>query len=114
MTMLINGRTPEEIKKAIAQCREGVCGRCVYFDCLSCEREMTKDTLALIERLESERDYLLNELVGRTCYPCRYCKHLELRVDEEPCNSCLRNPATTFGAIGAQCFEWRGVPKESE
>ncbi len=113
--MLINGKTPDEIKAAIRECENRkYCDDCPYCDVVECGEAIEKDALALIERLEAERDYLLNELVGRTCYPCRYCKHLELRVDEEPCNSCLRNPATTFGAIGAQCFEWRGVPKESE
>ena len=61
MGELINGRTPEEIKAAIKHCNEPVptdCTGCPYNGtCLEHATEI--DALALIERLESERDAAL-------------------------------------------------------
>ena len=61
MGELINGRTPEEIKRGIL-CSNGCCD-CPYAGCISedetCSEYVERDTLALIERLESERDAAL-------------------------------------------------------
>ena len=61
MGVLINGRTPEEIKLALRCCRSPMgfsCKECPYNGtCLEHEPEI--DALALIERLESERDAAL-------------------------------------------------------
>ena len=58
MADLINGRTPEEIKDALKHCIEPVpygCEVCPYNEtCLEHAPEI--DAIALIERLESERD----------------------------------------------------------
>lgn len=62
MSELINGRTAEEIKTAIVECENRACKDCPYYaDCLAGETKLqiTKDALALIERLESERDAAL-------------------------------------------------------
>ena len=61
MGELINGRTPEEIKAAFKHCIEPVpygCEVCPYNEtCLEHAPEI--DAIALIERLESERDEAL-------------------------------------------------------
>lgn len=63
MTDLINGRMPEEIKAALEMCSEIRFGRsdCPYYDGVNerCQTKLTADALALIERLESERDAAL-------------------------------------------------------
>lgn len=61
MGELINGRTPEEIKDALKHCIEPVpygCDVCPYNEtCLEHAPEI--DAIAMIERLESERDEAL-------------------------------------------------------
>ena len=61
MGELINGRTPEEIKDALKHCIEQVpygCEVCPYNEtCLEHAPEI--DAIALIDRLESERDEAL-------------------------------------------------------
>lgn len=61
MGELINGRTPEEIKRGIL-CSNRCCD-CSYAGCISedetCSEYVERDALALIERLESERDAAL-------------------------------------------------------
>ena len=62
MTNMINGRTPEEIKTALRECGNRACKDCPYYaDCLAGETRLriTKDALALINHLESERDAAL-------------------------------------------------------
>lgn len=63
MGELINGRTPEEIKAALEMCSEICFGRsdCPYYDGVNerCQTKLTADALALIERLEAERDAAL-------------------------------------------------------
>ena len=63
---LINGRTPEEIKRRLewkmSPCPEAECNECKYFDVCDeypDEERLTKDAIAIIERLESERDAAL-------------------------------------------------------
>lgn len=63
---LINGRTPEEIKFALGCDANTECMECAYcsFDFETmvhgfCCNEVQKDALALIKRLESERDAAL-------------------------------------------------------
>ena len=50
---LINGRTAEEIKNAVAHCADGCCSKCAYKEVYDCSLNMTRDALALIERLEA-------------------------------------------------------------
>lgn len=59
MTNLINGRTAEEIKTALKVCPEDDCSSCSYEISYMCSDYMMRDALALIERLESERDAVL-------------------------------------------------------
>ena len=62
MSELINGRTPEAIKDKILWCCSAMCcGECKYdADGDFCSSDtVLKDALALIERLESERDAAL-------------------------------------------------------
>lgn len=64
MGELINGRTPEEIKRGLSCKMAGQhCNFCSYqIDCISEDGDpgvINRDALALIERLESERDAAL-------------------------------------------------------
>lgn len=64
MSELINGRTPEEIKRGLRCNMAGQhCNFCSYqIDCISEDGDpgvINRDALALIERLESERDAAL-------------------------------------------------------
>lgn len=64
MSELINGRTPEEIKRGLSCKMAGQhCNFCSYqIDCISEDGDpgvINRDALALIERLESERDAAL-------------------------------------------------------
>ena len=65
MDGLINGRTPEEIKRvlewSIFSCVCLDCDVCIYNDVCSRENEgrLTSDALALIQHLEAERDAAL-------------------------------------------------------
>ena len=66
MAELINGRTPEEIKLQLewkmSHCPGDECNECKYFDVCDeypDEVSLTKDTIAIIECLESERDAAL-------------------------------------------------------
>lgn len=57
MGELINGRTPEKILFNIRECAYGAClSECPYDGSDDCMEELLNDALALIERLESERD----------------------------------------------------------
>lgn len=84
MGELINGRTAEDIKSALLRC--GTYKRChseenddcpYYVDCLIGIRQMKliKDALALIKRLESERDAALAKMPR--------CISVEERLPEE-------------------------------
>ena len=62
MSDLINGRTPEEIKKRAVWCSSSLCcGECIYDtdNCNCSSDEIIKDALALINHLEAERDAAL-------------------------------------------------------
>ena len=57
MSELINGRATEKILFNIRECAYGAClSECPYDSSDECVEELLKDALALIERLESERD----------------------------------------------------------
>lgn len=68
MGELINGKTPEEIKRVLewanCECGDLVCEKCQYYESV-CTREnfemIAPDALALIEHLEAERDAALKE-----------------------------------------------------
>lgn len=95
-------RTPDEIKKGLE------CFAASYADChkecpykLDCDgSQILKDALALIQKLEAERDALTEEL--RNSHSCFACKKFR------------RNGGECCG--GSVCmmrdFEWRGVQKE--
>lgn len=78
MSDLINGRTPEEIKSGLrhcwVRCKGGEDGDCPYYDDCSqwgATKNLEKDALALIERLESERDAAILDLKAIShCYTC--------------------------------------------
>ena len=66
MGELINGRTPEEIKRelrwAVFTCGSINCEDCEYYESIcshTTDERLAPDALALIERLESERDAAL-------------------------------------------------------
>ena len=64
MSDLINGRTPEEIKAGLKHCNETVltaCAGCPYNGKCN-EHSPEIDAIALIERLESERDAALSKV----------------------------------------------------
>ena len=77
MPDLINGRTPEEIKRILRwldyACGSNECEECEYHDiCNSRTRiGIERDTLAYIERLEAERDAAIKDIPRA----CGYCKH---------------------------------------
>ena len=69
MTELINGRTPEEIKSelrwAVFTCGSINCEDCEYYESIcshTTDERLAPDALALIERLESERDAALSKV----------------------------------------------------
>ena len=67
MGELINGRTPEEIKRGLRCETAGEhCSTCTYqCECLSEDGDLgvlNRDALALIERLEAERDAALAQV----------------------------------------------------
>ena len=60
MGELINSRTPEEIKERLGCCsKENGCLECPDVAAGDCSLKLCADALALIERLESERDAAL-------------------------------------------------------
>ena len=62
MSELINGRTPEEIKKGLECCMyEDGCKRCPYQG-EKCTIAASGDALALIQQLERERDEARKDL----------------------------------------------------
>lgn len=127
MTTTINGRTPEEIRKGLEYCcpkwesdhwvtcrdecpfkNEGVFCRNVLMAC----------TLALLYRLERERDELLqkNQQLERERDAavddlkehgmfCSICMHEEKSIHEEPCASCSKLST----ANNHSNWQWRGV-----
>lgn len=76
MSELINGRTPEEIKRWVDG--RATCNTCPKEHEVGCEYgertedcQMTIDTIAYIERLESERDAAILDLKAIShCYTC--------------------------------------------
>lgn len=63
VAMLINGRTPEEIKASIKCCHHVCTEKCSYYKTgikiSECTTPMSRDAFALIEHLEAERDAAL-------------------------------------------------------
>ena len=72
MSDLINGRTPEKVRFNISECANGHClSECPYDSSDHCVEELLDDALALIERLESDRDAAILDLKAIShCYTC--------------------------------------------
>lgn len=76
MAEMINGRTPEKIKRNLSHLvRCEICPQNHEYGCdyenRTKECQTVIDSLALIERLESERDAAINDIPRA----CGYCKH---------------------------------------
>lgn len=88
MSNLINGRTPEEIKRVLAwrifRCGDIDCGDCPYGDICSHENEERSepDALALIETLEAEIADL------KLAHDCSTCGEEYCDVHFYPCCAC--------------------------
>lgn len=97
-------KTPDEIKNGVECCLDGFCSmKCpnyhdLYPDCIA---ELKKALFTYIQRLEAERDALIEQ--ARENDICVLCKHEDVPCDAEPCVSCC---------AGGFRFEWRGVQKE--
>lgn len=110
-------KTPEEIKKGLEYCGHAIsCYDCLYFDGDDCNDALLDDALALIQRLEAERDALLAAL--KKCdLDCTYCKHntdndgrcTDGNVDCENCQS----PCPCRSCVDMGKWEWC-KPKEAE
>lgn len=99
-------RTTEEIKRAMAcpVCEQGEqleCSECVYHgrELPPCLPAMHEDAIACIQRLEAERDALLN--IARHFAGCFQCKHEPTNPEYQPCKGC---------GILNNNWEWRGAP----
>lgn len=100
MSELINGRTPEEIKRvlewATCACGNLVCEECQYYGSV-CSSEnferIAPDALALIERLESERDAALAKV------PKWISVEERLPEDRKPVNVMFGDGFSTLGFL---------------
>lgn len=121
-------KTPEEIKKVLAECDEGyACKRinCPYDDGRSiyngsrCMLDARKDALAYIRRLERERNALLEDLRDADQCGCEHCKHYKHCLAEEAedayedydyvCSACGRDDCPCKTCAGCSNWEWRGA-----
>lgn len=109
-------KTPDKIKKGLECCGKGTAcrGRCPYygpkFDINSCTGKLSRDALALInkleadniakaivlEQLERERDAAIEQLKE---FDCATCKHCNLEHIASICCKCK----------DAGNWEWSGV-----
>lgn len=113
MANMINGRTPEEIKRwlrwATYDCKKKSekCDVCEYKDDCGqyCGTDANGDILAYIEQLEAERDSLY-ESVKRMAM-CKDCKSVDAPIMEEPCKSCKADQY-----CDKNNWAWKGVRVE--
>lgn len=107
MTDTINGRTPEEIKKALECCGSKItkCLECPYEgEChLPFGNDPESDALTYIQQLERERNAAVEDMTElmQLAQFCRHCKHLT--EDGE----CTFDFAANKGE--PWCWQWRGV-----
>ena len=108
-------KSPEEIKKGL-EC--GFCHECPYDNneletVEECSRQVLKDALAYIQRLETERHQLLTkcerlererDVLMWDARGCHSCKHMKNKIDEPPCDECIDEVSG---------WEWRGVCEEN-
>lgn len=140
MTTTINGRTPEEIKQGLGYCcPKWESGRWVTCrdECpfrnehAFCKNVLMACTLALLCRLEFERDELLqkNQQLERerdaavaqlkevdvsSYFECAHCKHEELCDSPVwPCNDCDNEECPCHTCSEGSNWQWRG-PQEVE
>ena len=105
MERLINGRTSEQIKKALHGCTTGECSGCVHYDAPWCEDQLMRDALALIERLESERDAALAKVRNAPALDAVPVVHA--RWQDHHCTKCKNEAALLYECIGDdEGFAW--------
>ena len=130
MTVIINGRTLEEIKKGLECCDvKHSCFECPYrSDDMNCCEQPAIDTLALIQQLIRERDEARNDLdtinYANTELHSAYeamkrerdaavedMKHMHLA-----CETCIHYTPGYFcpGCRSRSNWQWRGVPQEGK
>ena len=124
----INGRTPEEIKKAHECCFDMICyeGECAYesernnWTKGGCFNKRGRDALEyiqklenqigelteMVEQLEKERNALLADLRDADSVECNHCAHYKCDghcwgcgSEDCPCKTCLKDSN----------WKWRGV-----
>ena len=108
MTIKINGRTPEEIKRGLECCNAfNACLSCPYEHIVDTEHGWgcvvirNADTLAYIQQLERERDAAVEDIFKT----CLNCKHEKLGYGVGPCP-----PAEEYVKMIDCCnWQWRGV-----
>ena len=111
MTDTINGRTPEEIKRALGCCSVGYdCDECPYSntDHMSgtCKSQRNFDALAYIQQLGAERDQYRRERDAavkelRRTHNCNICKH-----HKKSGGTC---EGWSVCGYNMPSWEWRGV-----
>ena len=131
MTTTINGRTPDEIKKALRICSGKLldyCDACNYCnwssDC-ACNSRMCADALDYIQQLENhigeltekvaqldhvtrERDALLE--IVKELGECNYCKHNSYCPHTIPdCMNCKDGNCQCYSCGHQSKWQWSGV-----
>lgn len=118
MSIKINSRTPEEIKKGLECCMfdsEGLCNcdECPYVDDGCIYEMLNKDAIAYIRQLERERDAAVEQLKAvdvSSYFECAHCKHEELcDLPVWPCNDCDNEECPCHTCSDGSNWQWRGV-----
>lgn len=120
-------KTPEEIKKVLAECDEGyACKRisCPYDDGRSiyngsrCMLDARKDALAYIRQLERERNALLEDLRDADRIDCEHCASYDGAATKECedadylCDKCTRTDCPCSTCRDCSNWEWRGIQND--
>lgn len=132
MDNTINGRTPEEIKRGLECCTDVCddgCDACVYDSQYNrrdklCLVRLKIDALALIQRLEAERDELLqkNQQLERERDAaveylhgwCEVCVHWGSEDSIAFCDGCSHNYPFEHETNFTDNWQWRGVQEQEE
>lgn len=76
------------------------------------ERKTLKRNFATVvkdcDKLVKERDAAVADLKNNG--DCSFCKHEQVPIDNEPCNSCMYNGYES----NFSNFEWRGVQEDND